>query len=889
MRDDIISIIRGQKHLTHVFIATFNIDFVFIESVLLRELKRCGHPTLTILADADEVTSSFQSQGRWVSRVGRRYRVVPIRMEPGFRFHPKAVLLSGPEHGELLVGSGNLTFGGMRQNEEVWLRFDSRNDETAPISAFRRFADQCLARGRRNTVARTELDEAFDRATHEWTSALVDPAGLLSRAGAGDSMLDQMEREVGNLDVHRIVIASPYFDDEGQALSEIAGRWPTAEIEVLVQEGQSHLQAATWEGIRDPKTLTQVTSAREDGASPFVHAKLYAFVGSSEAVVFAGSANCSRAALVVPGSQGNAEFLAVTRVEPDQLDETVLSGLTAQPDSPALRDSPPEMEPHTLGETARVVAASLSAGLLTVEFAIPNGTDISGVVVDGQEVDIEDSERTHDTIRLRWIGTAHRVALQANDGDALLTSRERWIDNEFLLSATSRQRQMAQALGDHVAPGQWTFQGWTEVMRLLGDNLRYTPTRRDVPETDSPTEAKAAGSIAAHEFFTEDYRLPGHRHEHGLLDDSARVIGLRGLLLEYFGIDHDAPQEDSPSEGDDESGDEMVDRPEDVKQKRKPSEDDNDRRPKKKRSLSDAEQRRGHRIARQIVETCTTPEFIETRPPSMLGSDLAIAAVLLVSGHAEGWLADEDFVELTYRMWSFLFFDDGSDAKTLRPAAGALERRHEASSDQASFADALRSTRLAASLATWCFSCPATLEGDEAARFGLASRLAVARLPWIWCLDNLAGVEAELVAIAERTSWLGEVDSGLQDSITSRWNSMLEQGLALARLEHVLRTQDLASLRDAIDARRVEAGSLLWQGPKLGFCVLSKAADRTKPKAPSVPVLSLRAMHRELKIQPSFLLPLGDTIKLAATLDGSVLNDDHIATLAAFERHISSA
>ena len=886
MRDDIISIIRGQKNLSHVFIATFNIDFVFIESVLLRELKRCGHPTLTILADADEVASSFESQGRWVSRVGRRYRVVPIRMDPGFRFHPKAVLLSGPEHCELLIGSGNLTFGGMRQNEEVWLRFDSRNDETAPISAFRLFADRCLVRGLRTLAARTELEEAFDPATHEWTSKLVDPDGLLSRAGVGDSMLDQMEREVGDLAVHRIVIASPYFDDAGHALSEIASRWPAAEIEVLVQEGHSHLQAATWDSIRNPKTLKKVTSAREDGASPFVHAKLYAYVGSSEAVVFAGSANCSKAALVIPGSKGNAELLAITRVEPGDLDKTVLSGMTAHSESPALRDSPPEMEPHTTGESVRVVAASLSNGRLTIEFDLPNGADITGVLVDGQEVDIEDAERTHDTIRLRWTETAHRVALQANGGDGLLTSPDRWIDNEFLLSATSRQRQMAQALGDHVTPGQWTFQGWTEVMRLLGDNLRYTPTLRDASETNSPQKAQAADSIAAHEFFTEDYRLPGQRHEHGLLDDSARVIGLRVLLLEYFGIDHDAPQEDGPTDGDDNTDDEMVDRPEEVKQKRKPSEADQAAHPKKKRSLSDAEQRRGHRIARQIVETCTKPEFIATRPPSKLGSDLAIAAVLLVSGHAEGWLTDDDFVDLTYRMWSFLFFDDGSDAKSLRPAAGALERRYGSSSEQVSFAESLRSTRLAASLATWCFSCPTEIDGDEAARFRLASRLAVARLPWIWGLDDLAGVEAELVAIAERTSWLSGIDGNLQDSISSAWNSMLEQGRALSRLEHVLRNHDLAFLRASIDAPRVEAGSLLWQGPRIGFCVLSETADRTKTGTSSVPVLSLRATHREPKIQPSYLLPFDEIIKFAAMLDGSVLNDEDVATLLAFERHV---
>src|SRR5687767_2834517 len=110
MREDLIKLIAGQKKLTSIFIATFNIDFVFIENIVLRELRKCGYPTLTILADADEVNRSFASQGRWISRVGRRYRVVPIRMEPGFRFHPKAVMLSGPDYAQLLVGSGNLTF-----------------------------------------------------------------------------------------------------------------------------------------------------------------------------------------------------------------------------------------------------------------------------------------------------------------------------------------------------------------------------------------------------------------------------------------------------------------------------------------------------------------------------------------------------------------------------------------------------------------------------------------------------------------------------------------------------------------------------------------------------------------------------------------------------------
>jgi len=178
MREDVLTLLAGQKDLTHVFVTTFNIDFIFIENVLLRALRKCGHPSLTVFADADEVATTFASQGRWVSRIGRRYRVVPIRMEPGFRFHPKAVMLAGTENAALFIGSGNLTFGGMRQNDELWLRFESAQDGTGPIAAFKELADACLKRAPFPGPVRAELADAFDPEVHAWSKRLFQNRGI---------------------------------------------------------------------------------------------------------------------------------------------------------------------------------------------------------------------------------------------------------------------------------------------------------------------------------------------------------------------------------------------------------------------------------------------------------------------------------------------------------------------------------------------------------------------------------------------------------------------------------------------------------------------------------------------------------------------------------------
>jgi hypothetical protein len=70
---------------------------------------------ICVLVDADGYASSLMERG--AARVGRDYTLIPV-LAPGV-FHPKCTYLSGPDGDLLLVGSGNLTFGGYGKNVEV--------------------------------------------------------------------------------------------------------------------------------------------------------------------------------------------------------------------------------------------------------------------------------------------------------------------------------------------------------------------------------------------------------------------------------------------------------------------------------------------------------------------------------------------------------------------------------------------------------------------------------------------------------------------------------------------------------------------------------------------------------------------------------------------------
>lgn len=95
---------------------TFALSLSFFEAVLLDALVRGGGRGALILADIQGVHASLSEEG--ARRVGKDYEVEPVAVTTGV-FHPKISVLSAGDECHLLVGSGNLTFGGWGGNFEV--------------------------------------------------------------------------------------------------------------------------------------------------------------------------------------------------------------------------------------------------------------------------------------------------------------------------------------------------------------------------------------------------------------------------------------------------------------------------------------------------------------------------------------------------------------------------------------------------------------------------------------------------------------------------------------------------------------------------------------------------------------------------------------------------
>ena len=73
MREDVLKIVTSAKDVTNAVILTHNIDFVFVQSVVIPALRKCGSPTVTIFADGDLRCSDLPIPG---SRSQRPWRAL---------------------------------------------------------------------------------------------------------------------------------------------------------------------------------------------------------------------------------------------------------------------------------------------------------------------------------------------------------------------------------------------------------------------------------------------------------------------------------------------------------------------------------------------------------------------------------------------------------------------------------------------------------------------------------------------------------------------------------------------------------------------------------------------------------------------------------------------
>lgn len=808
MRADLLRRVANLRDVTNAIILTHNIDFVFLQTVVMSYLRKCGDPALTIFADADCAAVTYSAQRELLDGMGTRYRVVPVRMHPGFVFHPKALMLAGPGHAALFVGSGNLTFGGWRQNGEVWTQYSAADDGRTVFDEFRAYVEQLISRVPLASPIQLELEDAYDQRTKQWP--LSAPAGapaLLGRAADGEQrLLDSVAAALGDEPADELVVCSPYFDAEGDALAEFRMRVAHRRSLLLHPGRGSTLNAQAWtnagEGMERRPCEIRHDHAIE-GRPAFVHAKFYAAIRGDTATIVQGSANCSRAALLMDGPRGNAELMSVLRTSAEAFRRDWLATLPEASDAQPLSEEAEQIDETPTPPALQILRAQSDGGVILVAFR-PTGATVTRSLIDGKQVTFTTPEAG--LVRISHVGAAAALCVEGQVEGVLVSSPFHWVDQEGQLRSTARRRRFEDAIPRTLGGDKINADEWLDLLHALGEHFKYTPVRSagGVRPAQAPTESEA-GTRCYEDLFATDYSAANllshwnHGHPNAESHDS-----IRKLLLRWLGIGPAAaPPETAPGQGE-------GDLPEELPAKSPLS----PRRGLEADALAGA-QKKLAQILQDIEKTITSADYLETRPPDLLRLDLMLTSAILQFGFAKGWLRREDFFAFTHRVWTQFFLSGSKD-----PGRGDLEWRRDEAQDREAFSQALYSPQLSAALIAWSFigvNAPPSL---ERARFLLARAVSIACMHELWIGGTAEDISRELQDVLRAS--MRNLDA---EHVIATWRNALIQGEAIRALGEGLLAAGLEQARSAIHAPAVAVGDLLWQG-RAGYCIVLEAGSR---------------------------------------------------------------
>ncbi|MCQ2005697.1 hypothetical protein [Rhizobium sp. NRK18] len=489
------AVCSGVQKAGTAIVLTHNIDFLFVESILLPRLRDLGSPQLTIFADAACAANTFHMQERLVTKLGTRYRVVAVDLGNARRFHPKAIFLYGDTSASLAVGSGNATHGGWSSNQEVWSDFLFPGDGGPEIAAFIPYLERILDCVPSAGQIKAETLGNLSLASNSWCATLPAPGGLAWTPQAKpllEQILDIVGRHVASID-----ILSPYFDPSATALSHLAAL-SKGSVRAFLQPRKAGLSSDLAAALPPNVRLQTIEADTEERRYKFIHAKSYAIHTQTGRFLVVGSANCSSAALLAGDAWGNAELMSVQATNEQEIAE-FWSGYNLTDAAPSLPDVHPSEEWAVETVELRILSARRNGDRLQVFFKAQNEIIELHACAQGLNSQMLPAiELYSDRAVFLISGMISSIWLSSTLPDGTtITSAPSWIDDESALSVGGPERSFRERLEGAAVRGSLLGGEFLAVLELFDQHIQK-------PSGHHSTRSSTKNHTLDPSFFTED-------------------------------------------------------------------------------------------------------------------------------------------------------------------------------------------------------------------------------------------------------------------------------------------------------------------------------------------------------------------------------------------------
>ena len=293
-------LIADTDQASEILILSFTASLEFFERFALGA-ARATQARVSVIADA----TSVSADPAVVRGAGRTYLDARAVCPANTAFHPKLLVIAGPEHATLAIGSGNLTLPGWHHNAELWAVLNAdRQRGSAAIRQATAFLRQLGPAGIRLSHGAAP---ALERVAERLDALAADEPGPRVVSSVFGPIIDQLPE--GPVD--ELLLYAPFFDPDAEAVDRLVQRLQPSQLTVCLQPTMTSV---------DGGTLADVL-ARHGGHAKSViedryrHGKLIEWREDDRRFALTGSPNLSRSALLrAVGHGGNCELGLVSDI-----------------------------------------------------------------------------------------------------------------------------------------------------------------------------------------------------------------------------------------------------------------------------------------------------------------------------------------------------------------------------------------------------------------------------------------------------------------------------------------------------------------------------------------------------------------------------------------------
>ncbi|MFM9276363.1 hypothetical protein, partial [Pseudarthrobacter sp. NKDBFgelt] len=254
------------------------IDFDAYENIALPRLRGAGCSNNMLLVDERMLTYALDGASLLPEHAGRYYTVTGI--QPKTVFHPKVVLQLGRRGGRAIISSANMTASGLAGNLELAGLVSCTQEaegEARLVAATWEYLSSLLSgegqalnhqlewlRARTPWLFDTEPAADVVSLADGSGAALLRSSGNGSAAGIGTRFTNLIDGER----VERLVVLSPYWDDDLAALAALVSSLAPKKLAILIDRNTELFPAQAAKALPD----VEIYDLNTFGKSRFIHA-----------------------------------------------------------------------------------------------------------------------------------------------------------------------------------------------------------------------------------------------------------------------------------------------------------------------------------------------------------------------------------------------------------------------------------------------------------------------------------------------------------------------------------------------------------------------------------------------------------------------------------------